>query len=767
MQHSDSLHWRGEHELRGADSLSKTTIPIHMKSALPVTSTIIIAVVLCLSYAVPRTTACSEGVEIGYTEKEFGLFTYGTPTSDNDAGEFPLTILDYPNSAVGQVTLPEAIDGEPVRAINRAFDNCRWVTSFSLPQSLESIAGPAFEGCHSLTQITIPRNVTEIGFRAFAKCSRLEAIDVDPENSAFLSIDGVLFSADFTRLIQFPGGKAGDYEIPEGVTTIERDAFRDALHVTGIVIPEGVTTIEANAFSGCHALKAIDFPDSLISIGTSAFAGCGIRQSYLVIPQNVEKVGPYAFKNWNALEEVTISKNVASMGMGTVGKGCDERYLYVASPFTGCRSLKSIAVEAGNEHFSCIDGVLFSSNARRMLQFPAGRTDTSYAIPESVTEVSASAFAECSNLTSITIARTVGSIAYSSFIGCDRLVSILVDEENELFTSIDGVLFSNQGEFELREYPAARPGNYAVPEKVTSLAPNAFENCSALTNVSISASVARISPNTFDNCAALTAISVDPANETFTSHEGVLINTERKLLVRYPAGKSGAYMIPEGIERIEADAFANSRELTGIGIPEGVESIGPRAFEGCTGLTQIDLPQSLDFIGERTFYGCSGIVGVRFKADNIENIISDAFGGCSNLESVYFGGNAPRHLEPNVFSGVAPDFSITYGRGTSGFTAPKWQGYPTSEEPTEPTAEKVQRTPDSMKIRWMVGGTENFNVYHSENLIDWTLITESPQPSVGALAIFEDTDPARTALASGYYRVRSQKSITQFHAAFR
>ena len=119
----------------------------------------------------------------------------------------------------------------------------------------------------------------------------------------------------------------------------------------------------------------------------------------------------------------------------------------------------------------------------------------------------------------------------------------------------------------------------------------------------------------------------------------------------------------------------------------------------------------------------------------------------------FFGGNAPQQLASRAFSGVAPDFFIIYGRHTTGFTFPRWQGYPTFEEPLEAMPLKVQATSAGMSLHWSIGGAASYNVYHSENLRDWTLITESLQPSVGALAIFEDTDPSRLALAKGYYRV--------------
>lgn len=731
------------------------------------------SILLILGYAVPPITACLLRLPVQYIKNEVGHFTFGRPTGSDGAGEFPLTILDYPDSAIGQVSLPEVIDGDPVRAINGAFENCRWVTRFSLPQSLESIAGPAFEGCHRLTQITIPRNVVEISSGAFANCSRLEAIEVDPANPAFVSVDGVLFSADLTRLIQYPGGRTGDYEIPSGVTYIESDAFRDAGHLTGIVMPVGVDSIGSSAFADCHALEEIVFPESLISIEVSAFAGCRALQtidlpeslqtigrsafancdlqfSSLVLPHSVTEIGSYAFENWKSLEEVMMSKHV--WGFGDEEDNSCQRGLG-GSPFAGCLSLRSFTVDKGNENFEDIEGILFSSGLSRLVQYPAGRVDATYVVPDHVKGIGSFAFVDCRGLTSISISKNVVWIAQSSFAGCTGLASILVDEDNASYRSIDGVLYSDEGELQLRKYPAARTGDYVIPGNVSRLEASAFVNCAALTHVAIPAGVQEISSSAFVHCKALTAISVDPSNKRFSSLEGVLFNRQKDVLFRYPSGRSGAYRIPEEVTQIGSGAFAGSDALTEIVISEGVEEIGWLAFEDCTALTRVALPRSLRSLGGGAFSGCSRLVGVRFAKGDIEDIGTKAFGDCPNLLSVYFGGHAPQQISLDVFSGIATDFSITYGRQSTGFSSPEWRGYPASEAPLEAMPLKVETIPEGVHIHWALGDAESYEVYHSENLKDWTLITESPASSAGALAIFEDTDPSRRGLSNGYYRV--------------
>ena len=100
------------------------------------------------------------------------------------------------------VAIPSTINGLPVTGIGFA----------------------AFQDS-SITGVTIPNSVTNIGNFAFGYCFSLTNIMVDPLNSAFSSVDGMLFNHNQTTLVQYPGGNAGDYTIPNSVTSIADSAF--------------------------------------------------------------------------------------------------------------------------------------------------------------------------------------------------------------------------------------------------------------------------------------------------------------------------------------------------------------------------------------------------------------------------------------------------------------------------------------------------------------------------------------------------------------
>jgi hypothetical protein len=109
---------------------------------------------------------------------------------------------------------------------------------------------------------------------AFGSCFSLTVINVDATNTAYSSVDGVLYDKNKTALLQYPAGKTGAFTIPGSVTSIGNWAFFSCFNLTRITIPGSVTSIGNRAFAYCTRLVSITIPSSVTSIGDHAFSEC-------------------------------------------------------------------------------------------------------------------------------------------------------------------------------------------------------------------------------------------------------------------------------------------------------------------------------------------------------------------------------------------------------------------------------------------------------------------------------------------------------------
>lgn len=162
------------------------------------------------------------------------------------------------------VVLPEGL----TTIGDSAFQHCGNLTSITLPDSLTNIEQYAFSYC-GLESVTLPKNVAKIEHGAFHSCNDLREIEVDPDNSTFTSVDGVVLTRSGT-LVVCPNGKEGVYVAPENVTAVADEAFRDCEKLTDIILPDGVTTLGSSAFMGFEG--NVTLPDSIVEISTSVFS---------------------------------------------------------------------------------------------------------------------------------------------------------------------------------------------------------------------------------------------------------------------------------------------------------------------------------------------------------------------------------------------------------------------------------------------------------------------------------------------------------------
>ena len=213
-----------------------------------------------------------------------------------------------------------------------------------------------------------------------------------------------------------------------------------------------------------------------------------------------------------------------------------------------------------------------------------------------------------------------------------------------------------------------------LPASVMGIGSRAFSGATALTSITIPAGVISIGDGAFKNTTALTSISVNPANPSFTSIDGMLLNKEVTTLIQYSVAKSATSItIPTGVTTIGRQAFSGATFLTSITMQTGVTTIKQGAFNGMTSLSDITIPEGVTTIGDQAFGGASALTSVTIPA-SVTSIGNFSFDNASALKDVYFFGNAPI-LGDEPFASTASGFKAHISATATGFgTEPTWNG---------------------------------------------------------------------------------------------
>jgi hypothetical protein len=372
-----------------------------------------------------------------------------------------ITIADYAFeecTSLTSITIPISVTNIGCGA----FSACYSLTNVAIGTSVYRIGARAFDFCTGLTSVTIPDSVTCMGDVAFFDCTSLTAITVGANNPVYSSLDGVLFDKSQTVLIRYPGGKAGSYTVPDGITTIGEWAFDGCTHLTSVTIPDSITSIGNSAFGECTSVTSVTIGTNVTRIGNGAFYDC-ISLTSITLPNSITNIGGWAFDGCTNLTSATIPASLTTIG---------------EFAFCCCISLTSIT------------------------------------IPNSVTSIGEAAFLYCASLTNITIPNSVTNIEYSAFALCTSLTTITVDALNPFYSSVDGVLF-DKDQTTLVEYLGGLGSSYTIPNSVTRIEAYAFNGCTSLTSVTIPDSVTTIGECAFLNCSSLAGVYFEGSAPNF------------------------------------------------------------------------------------------------------------------------------------------------------------------------------------------------------------------------------------------------------------
>ena len=251
------------------------------------------------------------------------------------------------------------ISGMTVTSIpSSAFSNKWGLEKIILPKKLEAIGNQAFSGT-GLKEIELPEGLTTLDYNAFSYCASLSSVKIH--------------------------GK---------VERISPSSFYSCSNLQKVELAEGIKFIDNQAFYHCGRLQSINFPSTLTSIGYESFRETDLRE--INIPGSVENIGNYAFYRNKNLEKLTFGEGLANIGANAFS-ACESIDSIVCpstlrtigdATFSGCKNLKQISL---NEGLVSINSYAFSGCT--------GLTDI--VLPSTLEYCKGYAFNECGNIKTI------------------------------------------------------------------------------------------------------------------------------------------------------------------------------------------------------------------------------------------------------------------------------------------------------------------------------------------------------------------------------
>jgi hypothetical protein len=389
------------------------------------------------------------------------------------------------------------------------------------------------------------------------------------------------------------------------VVKIADYGFRGSAGVLAVIIPDSVYEIGERAFEGCENLYEISMSENLAVLGLSAFDGTAFHEGLSAGAHYFGKVF-YTYKG------VIPVSGVIEIKDGTLS--------VAPRAFFGQRYLTSVRFPSS---LKSIGAFAFSvCNALRNLEFPEGLLSIGsnaffdcsaldgLTLPDSVVAVYDAAFADCKTLDKILLPEGIKHIGAYAFSGCIKLNDIGSDlsgleyigmkafDGTEFYENLDAgtvyfgkVLYAYKGYMESGKEIIIEPGTEFI-------AAGAFSNCQNLKEITIPDSVTELGADAFSGCISLESVDI-----------GV------------------------GITEVGVGTFRDCRMLVEINLPAAVTAIGASAFSGCLSLDGFIIPGLVTAIEESTFLSCVSLASITFH-ENIEMVSDGAFIGCVKLVSV-------------------------------------------------------------------------------------------------------------------------------------
>ncbi|MBQ4585314.1 MAG: leucine-rich repeat domain-containing protein [Clostridia bacterium] len=295
--------------------------------------------------------------------------------------------------------------------------------------------------------------------------------------------------------------------------------------------------------------EIVEIPSQVTRIGHNAFKGKSTLKG-VIIPKGVEAIDSGAFENCPVLEEIFIPTGVTRI---------EDQFA------ENCPSLRAINVDKDNMSFMSLDGVIYRNSDKSLLLYPPKKQGEVFEIPQLVKGLAPFAFSN-SHLKKIIIGDYVEIIDEGVFDFCPFLEEIQVSSKNQHHKSINGCLYSKNGDI-LERYIDKFGKDLVINEDVQIIGEHACQGCESLENAKIPDGVLEIGGVAFFSCPNLKSVE-----------------------------------IPEGVVTIGYSAFCNCKSLASVILPSTLEEIIGFAFSNCPSLEKLEIPASVKLMDFGVFH---------------------------------------------------------------------------------------------------------------------------------------------------------------------
>ena len=464
------------------------------------------------------------------------------------------TITQYSGNST-DVVIPASIGGYPVASIGENAFASSGITSIILADGISRIDDSAFLYCNALKKVTLPSSITSIGSGAFYDCESLADIPL-PEGlieigeSAF-SYTSSLVSISLPSSLRVIGDEAFSssgllsVSIPANITYLPEGLFYFCKQLTSVTLPEGLTSIGDSAFESCLSLQHIRLPESTVSVGYRAFAGCTALQT-VWFPRNIQSINPKAFgqaEDYPAYFPTTVAL-LGYPNTAVQRVAADANLMF--DNVTLWEDLSNLTYEEKNGtititgyHGNAVNLVLptYINNlpVTAIGEYAFGETNTiqSVVLPRRLETIFDSAFCLCTNLTRITFPASLCRIGSFAFFRCN------LDE-------------------------------LTLPDSVTTIGNNAFEENHALRHLSIGSGLTFLNEMVFYGCESLETIKIESVSAIGGFSELPLLRS---------------VVLGGGVHFVLADAFSGCFSLQNVHFTSDILNIADGAFHGDSLLT--------------------------------------------------------------------------------------------------------------------------------------------------------------------------------------